>query len=353
MTNREDFAGSRTDPPAASYASSSSQYIITGAAGHLGSTILRELAASGCEARGLLMPGEVPVVQDSGIQYYSGNICDMDSLRPLFEGAGGRELIVIHTAAMISIAKNAPKELHEVNVDGVRNILRICREYPVSRLVHVSSVHAIPELPDHQVMCEPASFSASSVKGAYAETKAEAAQAVLDAVQEGLDAVIVFPSGIIGPYDRGRNHLIQMAADYMNGKLPACVKGGYDFVDVRDAAHGCLLAARYGKKGQGYILSGHYVSIEDLLALIGRECGREPVPALPAGLAKLAVPLIAAFSKIHRTRPLFTAYSLDTLSGNSSFSNEKAKNELHYTVREIEATVRDMVKYLANSLDIS
>lgn len=324
-------------------------YIVTGAAGHLGSTILRELGGTGCELRGLLRQSPPPGDLDPAIRYFTGDVCDADSLRPLFEGAAGEELVVIHTAALISIAREMPPRLYDVNVNGVKNVLRLCREYGVRRLVHVSSVHAIPELPRGRVMREPDSFSADRVTGGYARTKAEAAQAVLDAAAEGLDAVLVFPSGILGPYDRGRNHLIQMTAEYMAGKLPACVRGGYDFVDVRDAAHGCLLAAERGKKGEGYILGGRTAELSELLAAAGRACGKKPVPALPAGLARLAVPFIGAYSKLSGTRPLYTAYSLRTVTGNSSFSHEKAERELGYTVRDLETTVGDMVRWLRDN----
>ena len=321
-------------------------YIVTGAAGHLGSTVIRELEMSGCEVRGLIMPGETPKVTGDNIKYYSGDICDADSVRNLFENLYGRDVYVIHTAALISIAEKMPPKLYEVNVGGVKNIIRLCREYHVHRMVQVSSVHAIPELPKGQVMCEPDSFSAAMVKGAYAKTKAEAAQAVLDAAAEGLDAVIVFPSGIIGPYDEGRNHLVQMTAEFISGKLPACVNGGYDLVDVRDAAHGCILAAEYGISGQGYILSGTYIRMDELLETVRRYCGCRAVPVIPVWLARLAVPCIGTLSHIKGTRPLYTAYSLGTLTGNSAFSNKKAKRELHYTVRGIEETVKDMVKWL-------
>ncbi|MCI2049743.1 MAG: NAD-dependent epimerase/dehydratase family protein [Lachnospiraceae bacterium] len=322
------------------------RYIVTGAGGHLGSTILRELCASGREVYGLLLPGEKPKVTGSNVTYFTGDVCDPGSLRCLFENGKDRELYVIHTAALISIAGKMPPKLHAVNVEGVKNILSLCSLYRVHRLVHVSSVHAIPELPGDQIMREPDSFSAARVQGGYAKTKAEAAQAVLDAASEGLDAVIVFPSGIIGPYDSGKNHLVQMTAEYMHGRLPACVRGGYDFVDVRDAAHGCLLAAEYGRKGEGYILSGTNAALKELLALAGKYCGRGPVPALPVWLAEFAVPFIGAVARVRGTRPLYTAYSLSTVSGNSHFSNEKARQELHYTTRDMEETVRDMVEWL-------
>jgi dihydroflavonol-4-reductase len=110
---------------------------------------------------------------------------------------------MLHTAALISIAEKMPPHLYDVNVDGVKERAPPCAgNTGVRRLVHVSSVHAIPELPAGQVMREPVAFSAGLVNGGYAKTKAEAAQAVLDAAEEGLDAVMVFPSGHPRPLRR-------------------------------------------------------------------------------------------------------------------------------------------------------
>ena len=94
--------------------------------------------------------------------------------------------------------------------------------------------------------------------GPYAKTKAEATQAVLEAVKQGLNAVVVHPSGIIGPYDNGNNHIVKLAKDYISGKLLAGVIGGYDFVDVRDVAKGCIAAVDKGEVGECYILSNRF-----------------------------------------------------------------------------------------------
>jgi len=342
------------------------RYIITGAAGHLGSTILRQLEARGAEANCLLLPHESAKVANPQFKYFAGDVCDKDSLRPLFESAirqddsrdngrddglalggdGGQGLTVIHTAALISIARKMPPHLHEVNVGGTQNVIELCREYAVKRLVHVSSVHAIPELPLGQTMREVGSFSVDAVEGGYAKTKAEAAQAVLDAAADGLDAVIVLPSGILGPFDDGSNHLIQMVRECMEGTLPACVKGGYDFVDVRDVADGCLRAASRGVKGETYLLSGRYATVQQLLALVARECNRGEVPLIPLPLAKLAVPFIEGYARLRHRRALYTGYSLHTLSSNSAFSHDKASTQLGYAPRALEETVADMVAWL-------
>ena len=156
----------------------------------------------------------------------------------------------------------------------------------MSRLVHVSSVHAIPEPPQGQVIREVDAFDPELVVGGYAKAKAEATQAVLEAAEVGLDAVVVHPSGILGPYDNGSNHLVHMVKTFLTGKLPGVVRGGYDFVDVRDVAKGCLLAAQSGKKGRCYILSGRFSEIRELLALAGRQIGRRVPPLMPQPLAK-------------------------------------------------------------------
>ena len=233
-------------------------YIVTGANGHLGGTLVRMLSKRGEAVRGLVLPGEAPQPFPH-VRYYTGDVRDADSMRPLFADAEDAELLVLHTAGLVDIADAVSDRLYDVNVNGTKNMLALCREYGVRRLVYVSSVHAIPEEKSPAVLKEVASFSPERVTGGYAKTKAEATQAVLDAVQAGLDAVVVHPSGIIGPFDTAGNHLVQLVRDYLRGALPACVRGGYDFVDVRDVAAGCLLALEHGHRGASYILSNrHY-----------------------------------------------------------------------------------------------
>ena len=327
------------------------RYIVTGAAGHLGSTILRLLLERGhneeMQIRALLLPKETPAVEDGRIQYFRGDVRDKAALAPLFAGGNGGETIVLHTAGIITIASRVEPAVREVNVGGTANMLEVSRQHHVQKFVHVSSVHAIPEAPIGETIREVNSFSAGAVTGGYAKTKAEATQLVLDAAAEGLPAVIVHPSGIIGPYDPGRNHLVQLVRDFMKGKLAVCVRGGYDFVDVRDVAEGCLLAAERGVPGQCYILSGHYLSVKELLTRAGTFCGRKGPAIIPLWLARLAAPLIEGIAKLRKTRPLYTGYSLHTLTSNGCFSNEKAKQDLGYRTRPVDETIRDMVDYLS------
>lgn len=317
-------------------------FIITGAGGHLGGTIVRKLSKMQVSVRGLLY-GEQKENNSERICYYNGDVRQKESLRPLFAGCGEWETIVIHTAGMIDISDHVSSDLYDVNVNGTKNIVALCREYKVKRLVYVSSVHAIPESDDKKIIKETKKFSKDAVTGGYAKTKAEATQAVLEAADEGMDAVVVQPSGILGPYDRSGNHLVQMVAEYLKGTLPACVKGGYDFVDVRDVAEGCLLAAEKGRSGECYILSDRYCEIQEVLNIAGDAVGKKKLPVLPLWTAKAAAPFIQLYARRKKRRPLYTRYSLHVLGSRERFSHEKATKELGYHPRDLAATIRDMV----------
>ena len=320
-------------------------YIVTGTNGHLGGTIVRMLQKKGAPVRGLILPGETAAALE-GVSYIEGDVRNIESLRPLFENTQGYEVYVIHTAGIIDISEHVSPLLYDVNVNGARNIIALCREYAAKRLLYVSSVHAIPEKDHFQVLHEVRRFSPDWVVGGYAKTKAEATQAVLDAVQEGLDAVVVHPSGILGPYDRSGNHLVQLVNDYINGKLPACVNGGYDFVDVRDVADGCLKAIEKGKPGECFILSNRHYEVKDVLHMTKRYCGGRRLPVLPMWMAKAAAPLISWVCKLRKRRPLYTKYSLYTLSSNDKFSHDKATVELGYRPRDLAQTIRDTIAWL-------
>ena len=328
--------------------------IITGANGHLGNTIIRMLAKQDVEIRGLVLEQEMDQMKREGLQefqkrenmhYYTGNVRDKESLRPMFENTGDSDVYVIHTAGIIDISEHVSPMLYDVNVNGTRNMAALCMEYSVKRMVHVSSVHAIPEKDKLSVLTEVDHFSPESVEGAYAKTKAEASQAVLDMVREGLNAVIVHPSGILGPYDRSGNHLVQMVTDYLEGRLPACVKGGYDFVDVRDVAKGCLLAMDKGRTGECYILSNRHYEIRDVLEMVRRFAGGRRLPVLPMWMAKLAEPILYRIAVLKKERPLYTTYSLYTLEANDHFSHDKATKELGYAPRDLMETMRDTVRW--------
>jgi dihydroflavonol-4-reductase len=194
----------------------------------------------------------------------------------------------------------------QVNHDAVFNVVKLCQEHPnIVRLVHVSSVHAIPEQPKGKVITEVKSFSPKLVVGKYAKSKAESTQLVIDAIHNGLDAVIVHPSGIIGPNDYSLTHLTQMVLDYAHHKIPAAVAGGYDFVDVRDVADGIIRASDFGKTGECYLLSNKYYTVKQMLDYCQQVLGMpKQLKTLPMWVAKLGLPFLSLAFKLKGLQPL-------------------------------------------------
>lgn len=320
-------------------------YIITGANGHVAQTIVRKLNKEDCVIRGLILPSESN--QSVGnVTYFKGDITKLHSMREIFSGIDCKNTVVVHAAGIVSIKDEITPTLYNVNVNGTKNVVKACRQNNIGRLVYVSSVNAIEVSAGCRTITEVSSFSKDRVVGAYAKTKAEASQVVMDAIANGMDAVVVLPSGILGPGDDGSNHITQLIQSYLSGKLIGGVTGGYDFVDVRDVAEGIIAAAKKGRKGECYILSNQFISIHKLLKYLQIATGGRKKMCFPLGLVKAVAPIFEWYGKITRTRPIFTRYSLRTLEFNGVFSHDKATRELGYVPRDMMETVRDTVTYL-------
>lgn len=323
-------------------------YLITGATGHLGNTITRMLLEQGRRVRGLVLPSDITqAIEGLPIEVFHGDVCDKRSLEPFFKVDEPCEIIVIHTAGIVSISSRINPLIYQVNVQGTKNVTDMCVEKKVKKFIYISSVHAIPERAHGETVRETDHFAAEDVVGAYAKTKAEATQYVLDQVRDhDLDAVIVQPSGIVGPQDYGNAHMTQMVKDYISGKLTAGVRGGYDFVDVRDVAQGVLSAVERGHKGQCYILSNRYVSVKQLLDMLHKISGQRKIRTiLPLWFAKMTAPLAEIYYRFRKMPPLFTSYSLYTLVSNSKMSHTRADKDLAYTTRDMYKTLSDTVDW--------
>lgn len=325
-------------------------FIITGANGFLGNNIVRKLVLNKeNEVRALVLPNDkINALDGLNCKIYKGDVTKKDSLHDIFEiEEPNVELYVIHCAAIVYIKSKYNQKVYEVNVNGTKNILSKVLEKN-AKLVYVSSVHAITEKPNNEIITEIKNFDFNKVKGQYAKTKAEIAKYILEMVEnKNLNACIVHPSGMIGPNDFNNSHLTQLIIDFVNGRLKACVRGGYDFVDVRDVANGIINACFKGKKGECYILSNRYVKIKELLDIVSEVRNSKRMKhILPMWLAKLTAPLSEMYYAILKQPPLYTKYSLYTLDSNSNFSNEKAKKELDYKNRDLKETIKDTINWL-------
>lgn len=322
-------------------------YLVTGATGFLGLTVVRMLAARGERVTALVLKGDASAARlPADVRVSYGNVADRDSLADFFSSCD-EQTCVIHCAGMISIRTTPGKRLRAINVTGTANIVALCQAHRAGKLIYVSSVHAIPEAKKGAVMAETTAFSPQAVSGPYAKTKAEATALVLAAAKNGLNACVVHPSGIVGPEDYNLGSISSMIISYCRGRLPLGVEGGYDFVDVRDVASGILACCEKGVPGECYILSSEYVSIRTLLGRLQAESrGKRVLAFVPTVLAKILSPFAEVFSLLRREKPCFTPYSVAVLASNGHFSHAKATHDLGYSPRKFADTLRDTFRWL-------
>ena len=323
------------------------QYLVTGATGFLGRAVAEELVRRRAQVHALVLRDDPYIhLLPKEVHTVIGDVCEESSLTDFFADADSRTC-VIHCAGIVSVASRPGSKLYQVNVGGTWRVLRQCMEHDVGKMVYVSSVHAIPEKAKDCIITEDCEFSPGLVDGDYAKSKATATELVFDAAKRGLNASIVFPSGIIGPGDIQGGSFTSMAKSFLRGKLPFAVRGGYDFVDVRDVAKGILDCSENGEPGKGYILSGHYVTVRKMLQLVGKTAKRKYRPiCLPLGLAKLAAPYYERRSLKERKPLFFTPYSVAVLASNGQFSHDAASECFAYHPRPVKDTLRDMTAWL-------
>lgn len=313
--------------------------LVTGAAGHLGKSVIEQLTNERKEVRALVLPGEQNVPTGDNIEVFYGNITDPSTLNSFFDC---QDPVVIHCAGIVSIESRYNPQVYNVNVHGTENIIEQCKKHGAKKLIYVSSVHAIPEKRKGELITEITDFNPDAVIGLYAKTKAEATRLVLQSGKEGLNVNVVHPSGIIGPNDYGKGHLTQLMIAFEKGTLKAIVKGGYDFVDVRDVARGITSCIKNGRPNECYILANRYFKVQELMGIMAKEKGVDDINfVLPTWLPTLLSPAFETIARLKKEPPLFTSYSMHTLKTDPRFSTEKAQEILGYTNTPIETTIKD------------
>jgi len=315
--------------------------VVTGATGHVGANLIRSLLAQGRSVRALVHVDR-RAVEGLNVELVEGNVCDLDSLCRAFQGAE----VVYHLTARISLLMNEWPRCQQINVGGVRNVVEACLRCGVKRLVHFSSIHAFAQEPKNIPLDETRHLVDSSRCPPYDRSKAAGEREVRKGIERGLDAVIVNPTGIIGPYDFKPSHSGEVLLSLARHKIPALVNAGFDWVDVRDVVEGAMRAEKLAPTGERYLLSGHWASIGDLARMV-EEAGGAAAPRLvfPLWLASVGAPFTTISALMSGKRPLFTQVTLMALKGNKNISHEKATRELGYQPRPLRETIVDTLNW--------
>lgn len=318
--------------------------VMTGATGHVGYALLMELINNG-EKPKILIRKDINIFDGLDCERVYGDVTDLASLEKAFEGAD----VVYHLAGMIEIKAGFEDAIYNVNVNGTKNVVAACKKCGVKKLVYMSSVDTYPPLPDNQLMTELSHYEPAILEGAYAKTKAEATQFVLDSNgTDGLETVVVQPSACIGPYDYKVSSIGDMVRMYIAGKFPVTMSfGGYNFVDVRDVAYGTRMAAVNGKPGECYILCGDAMSVDAFVKTMAKVQNKKP-PKIVLGqkLITAVAPLMEVYYNAVDKTPLVTPYSIRKIMSNCNFSYAKAKEDLGYMPMSVEQSVKDMIDWI-------
>jgi len=311
--------------------------VVTGPAGLVGANLVRSLLASGQPVRALVHHDR-RALEGLDLEIVAADIEDPDSLRRAFAGAD----LVYHTAAHISILMSDWERLTAVNAIGTRNVVDACLQCGVRRLVHFSSVDALEYDPSGKPLDESRPLVSSQWYPPYARSKAVAERQVRQGLARGLDAVILYPSAIIGPYDYPLGFPNAGLLAICRGKLWALIDGGFDWVDVRDVVEGALQAAARAPSGGRYILSGHWASLRDLAVLANQVNGvKVPRLVLPMWVARLGAPFVVVGSLLVGKRPLYTSAALQPLRDRHHSSHALATRDLDYQPRPLKETIAD------------
>jgi len=317
--------------------------VVTGATGHVGNVLVRKLLKYNEKVRIFIPPSEdLKLLENLDIEIVEGDIRDINLLTKAFKGAE----LVYHLAGIVSILPDTDGLLYEVNVLGTRNVVNTCLKTDIKRLIYTSSIHALKEPPFGTPIDESCSFEPQYSRGGYDQSKALASLEVLKGVEKGLNAVLVCPSGIIGPCDYKISQMGQLFIDYMKGNQNIYIEGAYDFVDVRDVAEGLINAAKYGKKGETYILSGESITVYELMLYLQKITGiKSPKFKLPLWFVKAVCNFVPFYHKITNNKPLFTSYSIEVLNSNCDISSIKAQKELYFSTRPLKESIKDSVEW--------
>ncbi|MFN8258179.1 MAG: SDR family NAD(P)-dependent oxidoreductase [Bacteroidales bacterium] len=313
---------------------------ITGASGHIGNNLCRELIKQGHTVKVLVHNFEKSL-KDIDCQIIRGDICDFDKVDKLVENAD----YVFHTAAIISIGNTSREKIFAVNINGTRNVAEACIKHGVKRLIHFSSIHALSNNSPDKNLNETNPLVGNKAFN-YDQSKAEGERIVLDAIGKGLDAIILNPASVVGPNDYVPSLIGQMLIQIALGKMPFLIKGGYHFVDVRDIVEAAINAMYKGRPGERYLLTSEFKSLKEIADFTCEIARVKKTIVVPDFMAWIGLPFISLFSLITRKPALYTRESLTIVSTSPKIvNNKKAIDEIGFIPRPAKDTFYDALNW--------
>lgn len=310
--------------------------VVTGASGHVGANLCRKLLENGHTITALYR-ADTAALKGLKLELVQGDIADSHLLKGATKGAD----VVFHLAAKISISGDKDGSVFNTNTTGTQKVVEACLENS-AQLVHFSSIHSLNPIPFDEPVDETRDWDIRAGCPAYNQTKVKAEKLVSEGCKEGLQAVILNPTGIIGPYDYKPSLMGQGLIKIFKPKIPAIVRGGFNWVDVRDVVDAAISAMEQNAVGERFILSGNWVSFMEMAKLAETITETRKIKLeIPVWAAKAGVPFALLAGKMRSKEPLFTDESITTLKEYRHVDCSKAKKVLNFRARSFEETLRD------------
>jgi len=310
---------------------------VTGGTGLIGNFLIHHLLKKGAVIKALYRH-DIPVQfrQNNRIEWIKGDILDATLLREIIQEAE----IVYHCAGLVSYAPQDAEILKRINIEGTANIVNACLIHSQVALCHVSSIAAIGTEKEQERLTEKAKWDAAAEHSLYASSKYFGELEVWRGIAEGLRAVIVNPSVVLGPaadWNRSSTQLFKYVAE----ERPFYTSGSANFVDVRDVVDAMVcLMERPDTYGERYILNAECISYKEFFTQVA-SCLNKKAPAwkVPGLLAEVVWRLEHLRSVITRKRPLITKDTARIAKRKHVYSNEKISQVLNLTFRSLPETI--------------
>lgn len=315
---------------------------VTGASGHIGNVLCRQLIEAGHTVRALYH-SQRAALDGLDLETVRGDVLNPSDLDTLVNGCE----VVFHCAAKISIHGDLHGSVHAINTLGPKNVLEACIRARVRKIIHVSSIHAVHELPHREPMTEERPYK---TKGAFAYdySKAVGEQIMLSTFRTGrIAGCVVRPSSVLGPFDFKPSELGKALLGFQARKIPLLTPGGYNFVDVRDVANAMMAAIDHGRNGEVYFLTGYYHTIWEVAETVHSTIGvKVPKQILPFWMMKLLLPFVRIQGKLAHHPPVYSIESITALkNGHPNINNTKARRELGLKTRSLAKSIRDFYEW--------
>lgn len=320
------------------------QILVTGPDGVLGSNLVRELLKRNHDVSVLLEPGKDPItLQGLNIKRYEGDILDKKAITGAFQDKD----IVYHCAASTSVFPARNKLVNQVNIEGTRNIIELSLENKIQRLIYVGTANSFSFGSSKEDPGKEGTPYLSVKYGLdYMDSKYKAQQIILEAVKDrGLQAIVVNPTFMIGPYDSRPSSGAMILAIH-KGKVPGYSQGGKNYVAVKDVAFAMANALDRGRIGECYILGNTNLTYKEAFGLIAKTIGaKAPSRQLPNFIVRSYGSINSILAGVFNFQPAVTK-ELATISCENHYYNvEKARNELGLPNTPLEVAIKECFEW--------